>query len=162
MVSAFLPQELKLEEQSLRGDALILAAVVSYLGPFGPDVRTQLLSKWRQLLETGSIDVNPEDPRTSLFTRPVSTPPRPHLGFPIPASHSPLWPLARALGLHRDAAPARPLEKLLLWGCDSACARRWPLLVDPHRPPNTSSHSCPRAGTPGLWLYAAYGSIYPS
>ncbi|XP_037328902.2 dynein heavy chain domain-containing protein 1-like [Pungitius pungitius] len=131
-------QEVQLEEQCLRGDALLLAAIVSYLGPFGPDVRTQLLSKWRELFDTGSIDVNPEDPRTSLFPRPVSTAPRPPLGFPIPASHSPPRLLARVLGLQRAAAPARPLEKLLLWGGNSACARRWALLVDPQRPPNTN------------------------
>ncbi|KAM8879925.1 dynein heavy chain domain-containing protein 1 isoform 2-T5 [Spinachia spinachia] len=135
-------QEVKLEEQSLRGDALLLAAIVSYLGPFGPDVRTEILSKWRQLFETGSIDVNPEDPRTSLFTGPDSTAPRPPPGFPIPASHSPLRPLARAMGLHRAAEAARPLEKLLLWGCNSACARRWPLLVDPQRPPTGTLRLC--------------------
>ncbi|XP_037619572.1 dynein heavy chain domain-containing protein 1 isoform X1 [Sebastes umbrosus] len=135
-------QEAELNNQTLPGDALILAATISYLGPFGSDIRTELLSKWRELCLTGSININPEDPRTSMFTHSDAAPSRPPLGFPIPVSERLQLTLGRALGLLRDAPPARMVVKLLLWGCRRAWVQRWPLLTDTQQHLDISSQSC--------------------
>lgn len=127
-------QEAELNNQNLPGDALILAAIITYLGPFAPDVRTELLSKWRHLCKTGSINMNPVDPRTSLFTPSDPAAPRPALAFPIPVSERLQLPLGRALGLNvwqlHDTVSARLLIQLLLWGYRSFSGQRWPLLAD--------------------------------
>ncbi|KAI4796220.1 hypothetical protein KUCAC02_027893, partial [Chaenocephalus aceratus] len=43
-------QEAESDHKSLSGDALLLAAIISYLSPFGPDTRSELLNKWRDLM----------------------------------------------------------------------------------------------------------------
>ncbi|XP_032390213.1 dynein heavy chain domain-containing protein 1 [Etheostoma spectabile] len=123
-------QEAKLSNQTLPGDALILAAIISYLGPFGPDIRTELLDKWRTLCQTGRININPKDPRTSLFTHSDTVPPYPLFGFPIPVSERLKLPLGLAKGMLQDAPSARMIVKLLLWGCRRAWVQCWPLLAD--------------------------------
>nr|XP_020441880.1 dynein heavy chain domain-containing protein 1-like [Monopterus albus] len=87
-------QEAELFNQNLPGDSLLLAAVMAYLGPFAPDIRRELLSKWRELCQTGSININPKDPRTSLFTHSGPAPPYHPLGVPISVSERlQQWPL---------------------------------------------------------------------
>ncbi|CAM4732560.1 unnamed protein product [Leuciscus chuanchicus] len=49
--------EAELAKQCITGDALTLAAAVTYLGPFGPDVRQELLQKWHKLCLTGEIQM---------------------------------------------------------------------------------------------------------
>lgn len=139
--SLFSLQEAELNNQTLPGDALILAAIISYLGPFGPDMRTELLSKWKELCQTGSIDINPKDPRTSLFTHSDGAPSYPLLGFPIPVSERLQLPLGQALGMLQDAPFARMVVKLLLWGCTTAWVQCWPLLADTQQHPDISSQS---------------------
>ncbi|XP_076023406.1 dynein heavy chain domain-containing protein 1, partial [Genypterus blacodes] len=127
-------QEEELNNQALPGDALILAAIISYLGPFAPEIRTELLNKWTELCQTGSIDLNPQDPRASLSTdldaAPHCIPP----GFPISLSERLQSPLCRALGLTKpqvqDSLSARLLVKLMLWGYRRAWVGHWPLLAD--------------------------------
>ncbi|XP_071359544.1 dynein heavy chain domain-containing protein 1 isoform X2 [Trachinotus anak] len=127
-------QEADLHNQNLQGDALILAATIAYLGPFAPHIRTELLSKWRELCQTGSININPKDPRTSLFTQSDPAPPCPPLGFPIPVSERLQLSLGRALGLNgwqlQDTVSARLVVQLLLWSYRSSLCQRWPLLAD--------------------------------
>ncbi|XP_042341799.1 dynein heavy chain domain-containing protein 1 [Plectropomus leopardus] len=134
-------QGAELNNKTLPGDALILAAIISYLGPFRPDIRTELLSKWTELCQTGSININPKDPRASLFTRSDAAPSHPPLGFPIPVCERLQLPLGRALGMHQNAPSARMVVKLLLWGCRSAWAQRWPLLADTQQHLDISSQS---------------------
>ena len=108
-----------MNNQTLAGDALILAAAMSYLGPFGADTRTELLHKWRELCRTRTMNINPEDPRTSLFTKTVCSRPEPSLGTAIPVAQELGWALSRALGMekcHVQGLPARLVVKLLLWG----------------------------------------------
>ncbi|KAM9363159.1 dynein heavy chain domain-containing protein 1 [Symphorus nematophorus] len=134
-------QEAELNNQTIPGDALILAAIICYLGPFGPDVRTELLSKWRELCQTGGININPKDPRTSLFTHSDAAPSHPLLGFPILLSESLQLPLGQALGMLQDAQSARMVVKLLLRGCRSAWVQCWPLLADTQQHLDISSQS---------------------
>ncbi|XP_069545473.1 dynein heavy chain domain-containing protein 1 [Brachyistius frenatus] len=127
-------QEAELCDRNVAGDALILAATISYLGPFGPDVRSELLSKWRELCQTGSVDINPEDPRTSLFTHSGSAPLSASPGFPIPVTERPQLPLCQTLGMNErqleDTRSATLMVKLLLWGSKGTCVQHWPLLAD--------------------------------
>ncbi|XP_044043043.1 dynein heavy chain domain-containing protein 1 isoform X2 [Siniperca chuatsi] len=134
-------QEAEINNLSLPGDSLILAAIISYLGPFGPDLRADLLSKWRELCQTGSININPEDPRTSLFTHSDAAHSYPLIGFPIPLSERLQLPLGQALGMLQDAPSARMIAKLLLWGCRSAWVQCWPLLADTQQHLDISSQS---------------------
>lgn len=132
--------------QTLPGDALILAGIISYLGPFSPDIRTELLSKWRELCQTGSININPEDPRASLFTYSDTAPPYPTLGFPIPVSERLQLPLGQALCMNKwqlqKTTSARLVSKLLLWGCTSTWVQRWPLLADTQHHLEISCQNC--------------------
>lgn len=126
-----------MNNQTISGDALILAATITYLGPFVPGVRLELLGKWRELCLCGQININPEDPRTSLLlSDPVSLPPVP----PTPPSHVPIpmgaefqMALARAVGVDQhlvQGVPPRLVLKLLLWGYRGPWAQHWPLLAD--------------------------------
>jgi len=127
-------QEAESRHQNIPGDALILAAIVSYFGPFGPDIRTELMSKWRGLCQTGSIDINPTDSRTSLFTNMDTEPISPSLGFPITVTEKLLLPLGQTLGMNEwqlEYTPSgRLVVKLLLWGYRCSFVQRWPLLAD--------------------------------
>ncbi|XP_034543495.1 dynein heavy chain domain-containing protein 1 [Notolabrus celidotus] len=143
-------QEAQLNYQTLPGDALILAAVVSYLGRFAPDTRTELLSKWRELCQTGSIKLNPKDPRTPLFTHSDTESLHPLPGFPIPVSQRLQLTVNRALGIRQDAPSDRVIVKLLLWGCRRAWVQHWPLLADTQQHLDINS---------GRWLIPGVNSM---
>lgn len=132
--SLFSAQDTEVRNQNVPGDALLLAATISYLGPFGPDTRTELLRKWQTLCQTGSIDINPNDPRTSLFTQLDTVPGSLSPGFPIPVTERLQLPLGQALGMNEwqteDTLSARLMVKLLLCGYRSTYIQHWPLLVD--------------------------------
>ncbi|XP_040891858.1 dynein heavy chain domain-containing protein 1 [Toxotes jaculatrix] len=138
-------QETELHNQNVQGDALILAAIIAYLGPFAPDIRAELLSKWRELCQTGGININPRDPRICLFAQSDPAPPHPPAGFPIPVSEMLQLPLSRALGVNewqlQDAVSARPVVQLLLWGYRSPLVQCWPLLADIQQHLEISSES---------------------
>ncbi|XP_054635114.1 dynein heavy chain domain-containing protein 1-like isoform X3 [Dunckerocampus dactyliophorus] len=139
-------QESLLERQRLPGDAMILAAIMSYLGPFAADVRTELLSKWKELCQTGSIDTNPKDPRSSLIASPDITPTESITSFPVALSEMLRQPLCRALGIKhdwplQDTSSTRLEMKLLLWGCRRSWVKHWPLLADTQHHLEISSHN---------------------
>ncbi|CAG5928788.1 unnamed protein product, partial [Menidia menidia] len=126
--------EADLFRQNVPGDAIILAAVMSYLGPFGPDVRRELMSKWRELCQTGSININPQDLRTSLFPNIDSEPISPSHGFPITVTEKMHLPISQILGMKEwqleNTQSDRLLVKLLLWGYRCEFVQHWPLLAD--------------------------------
>ncbi|KAM9818029.1 dynein heavy chain domain-containing protein 1 isoform 3-T7 [Syngnathus typhle] len=126
-------REVQLQRQSLPGDAIFLAAIISYFGPFSADVRTELLSKWRALYRTGIIDPNPRDARSSLFTS-TAEPPQLTSGFPVALSETLQPLLCRALGVKawpaHETLTTRLVLKLLLWGCRRSWVKYWPLLAD--------------------------------
>lgn len=104
-------------------------------------MRIELLSKWRDLCETGHININPKDPRISLFTDSDAAPSHPLLGFPISVSERLQLPLGQALSVLQDAPSARMVIKLLLWGCRSAWVQCWPLLANTQQHLDISSQS---------------------
>ncbi|XP_029571084.1 dynein heavy chain domain-containing protein 1 [Salmo trutta] len=132
-------KETEINNQTISGDALLLAATITYLGPFVPDVRMVLLGKWRELCLSGHININPEDPRTSLLPNPASVAPGPPgaleapLHVPIPMGAELQMALARAVGVDQRqvlGVPPRLVLKLLLWGYRGPWAQHWPLLAD--------------------------------
>nr|XP_043885125.1 dynein heavy chain domain-containing protein 1 [Solea senegalensis] len=143
-------QEGEIHSQNLPGDALILAAIIAYLGPFAHNIRTELLSKWTELCQTGSINTNPEDSRTSLFTRPDPASPLLPLGFPIPVSERLPLRLGPVLGLKdwqlHNTVSVKLVVQLLLWGCRNIPAQRWPLLADARQHQEIRSQSWLIAG----------------
>ncbi|KAM6940220.1 dynein heavy chain domain-containing protein 1 [Xenentodon cancila] len=127
-------KEAALHHQNIPGDSLILAAIISYLGPFRPDIRTELLSKWKELCQTGSININSKDLRSNLFTHADSDLILPVAGFPIATTERLLLPIGQTLGLNdwqiEDTLATRLVVELLLWGHRHASVQRWPLLAD--------------------------------
>ncbi|KAK1887002.1 Dynein heavy chain 2 axonemal [Dissostichus eleginoides] len=140
-------QEAESDHKSLSGDALLLAAIISYLSPFGPDTRSELLNKWRDLSQTGSIKLTLDDPRTPLFTPHASSSSYPPLGFfPIPVSER--LPVGRVLGGLQESFPnERMLVKLLLSGNTKRdWVQRWNLLTDTQKHLDILSNSCIHTG----------------
>ncbi|KAJ8392108.1 hypothetical protein AAFF_G00079140 [Aldrovandia affinis] len=124
-------QEAEMNVGTAPGDALLLAAATAYLGPFGPDVRSELLEKWRGLCLTGAIDIDPEDPRTSPLSPSPSSPPPTSPRVPIRLGEE--LPVARVTGTAQGGVQGvapRLLLDLLLWRYGSLRAQRCPLLVD--------------------------------
>ncbi|XP_035240223.1 dynein heavy chain domain-containing protein 1 [Anguilla anguilla] len=119
------------------GDALTLAAALAYLGPFGPDVRSELLGKWRELCLTGHVETDPEDPRTAHLSAPSRPAALPAPYVPIPLGEDPQALVGRlvgevkgvARGVAQGVAPALLLN-LLLWACRNRRAQHCPLLAD--------------------------------
>lgn len=124
-----------MNNHTVPGDALISAAVITYLGPFGSDVRMELLDKWCELCLHGNIKSNLRDPRTSLavINDSVETP----LDFPpavsIPVDKHLHKVFARTIGaepcVEQCVSPGSVL-KLLVWAYRGVWASRWPLLAD--------------------------------
>lgn len=133
----------------------MLAAIISYLGPFGADVRIELLNKWKDLCQTGSIDINPKDARLSLFVHPEAAPSKPSNGFPIPVSEKLRMPLSQALAISLKSPSARAIVKVLLWGCGNAWVQRWPLLADTQQHLDIRSQSYLITGE-GQWHLRLY------
>ncbi|XP_061595557.1 dynein heavy chain domain-containing protein 1 [Cololabis saira] len=127
-------EEAALNHQSIAGDSLILAAIISYLGPFQPDIRTELLSKWKELCQTGSININSKDLRSNLSTHADSDSIPPVTGFPIATTERLQLPIGRTLGMKdwqiEDTLSSRLVVELLLWSYRHSSVQRWPLLAD--------------------------------
>ncbi|KAJ8280160.1 hypothetical protein GJAV_G00051250 [Gymnothorax javanicus] len=138
---------------TIPGDALILAAALAYLGRFGPDVRSELLGKWRDLCVTGHMETDPADPRTAHLPAPPSPPPLNPPHVPVPLGESLQAPIARLLGGVRGVAPGVPpplLLKLLLWGYRSPTAQRCPLLANTEQRDETVASLLPGQLTEGV------------
>ncbi|KAL6470881.1 hypothetical protein MHYP_G00195310 [Metynnis hypsauchen] len=122
-------KELKMNSHTISGDALILASAIAYLGPFGPDIRLDLLEKWNKMCLTGRIKISPEDPRSG----PQATCFQDSLFVPIPVTMELHRAVARAVGVDDHLIKAMPphlLLKLLLWGHRVPWAHNWALLAD--------------------------------
>lgn len=114
-------QEVDLDRQNIPGDALILAATITYLGPFRPDVRKELLQKWHKLCLTGVLHD---------FNLTTST------CVPIPVNKEYQISLNRVLGLdlrltHGDNSDL--VRSVVSWGHRVGRFQRWPLSADVHQ-----------------------------
>ena len=118
-----------MNNHTISGDALILAGAKAYLGPFGPDIRLELLEKWHKMCLTGRINISPEDPRSG----PQSACFQDSLFVPMPVAMELHRAVARAVGVDDrliQAVPPHLLLKLLLWGHRVTWAHNWALLAD--------------------------------
>lgn len=121
-------QKVNLDRQNIQGDALILAATVTYLGPFRPDVRQELLQKWHKLCLTG-VETNPHTltHEENLITSTC---------VPIPVNKEYQIALNRVLGLDLCLIPgdySDLVRSVVLWGHRVGRVQRWPLLADVHQ-----------------------------
>ncbi|MBN3311494.1 DNHD1 protein, partial [Atractosteus spatula] len=110
------------------GDALVLAAAASYLGPFNPDVRLEMLEKWQELCHTGGMQLNPRDQRHEVL--PTTVPPVPRNIVLIPVSKE--LPLSKALGGCVSASETfshRSVLQLVIRRSRCPFVQWWPLLV---------------------------------
>lgn len=131
-----------MNKHTIPGDALLLAAVLTYLGPFGPDIRLELLKKWHKMCLTGKITISPEDVRASLIDEPQFLSPENDNFANIPVAMELHRALSQALGrdqhLIQAVSPSHVL-KLLLWGHKPLWAHKWGLLTDTQQHKECSS-----------------------
>lgn len=122
-----------MNDHTIPGDALLLAAAITYLGPFGPDIRLDLLKKWHKMCLTGKIIIYPEDIRTSLFDESqLHSTENAHFEH-IPVAMELHRVLSQALGRDQhliQAVSPNHVLKLLLWGHRAPWAHKWALLTD--------------------------------
>ncbi|XP_066556290.1 dynein heavy chain domain-containing protein 1 [Amia ocellicauda] len=121
-------QEAAKDNQTSPGDALVLAAAVSYLGPFAPDVRMELLEKWQGLCRSGEMRLDPEDQRQMVLTSKAA-----------PTAYSAIIPLREDIPLSRVLGSSastpqsfshRLLLQLVVRRSSCPMVHKWPLLVD--------------------------------
>ncbi|XP_077782912.1 dynein heavy chain domain-containing protein 1 isoform X3 [Podarcis muralis] len=134
-------RNLESQRTTLYGDALLSAASLSYLGPFPPQRREELLEKWQAVCAGAWGPLGPDDVRRLL---------QKELPCPGPASHSGLLlavqqPLHLASLLssppeqrlwdrvHKPKVPSSRLAGMILLSSIHSQAHRWPLLVDPDK-----------------------------
>lgn len=146
------PQGLEHQQSTVFGDALLCAAALTYLGPFPPSRREELLEKWHAMCDGAQVSQGPDD-ISRLLQREL----------PCPGSASrapPLLLVQRPFSLvsllsspqeqrlwDRVAKPKDPdsrVAAVLLRSGTHARAHRWPLLVDPD-------------GQAAVWLLMAGG-----
>lgn len=131
-------QKLKGHCTTVFGDAVLCSAAISYLGPFPPMRRQELLDKWLALCRGCEEPLGPDDVAQALkqMQKSVITPPKKALL----STRSPFSLLAllssesEQLQWDRDLKPqakSARLAGLLLRSYTHYFSCRWPLLLDP-------------------------------
>ncbi|XP_059786957.1 dynein heavy chain domain-containing protein 1 isoform X6 [Balaenoptera ricei] len=131
-------QKLKGHCTTVFGDAVLCSAAISYLGPFPPMRRQELLDKWLALCRGCQEPLGPDDVAQALkqMQKSVITPPK----KPLLSTCSPFSLLAllssesEQLHWDRDLKPkakSARLAGLLLRSHTHYFSCRWPLLLDP-------------------------------
>lgn len=137
----FFCQVLEYHQDTVHGDALLIAAAVTYLGPFPPVRREELLEKWQMLCAGARISLGPDDV-SRLLQKELPCPGTASCRSPLLMVQQPfnlvsLLSTAREQRIwdrvHRPKDQESRLAALLLLSNTHARAHRWPLLVDPDR-----------------------------
>ncbi|XP_057605338.1 dynein heavy chain domain-containing protein 1 [Hippopotamus amphibius kiboko] len=131
-------QKLKGHHTTVFGDAVLCSAAVSYLGPFPPMRRQELLDKWLALCGGCQEPLGPDDVARALKQMQksvITLPEKPLLSTRSPFSLlSLLSSESEQLRWDRDLKPqgkSARLAGLLLRSHTHYFSRRWPLLLDP-------------------------------
>ncbi|KAF7235156.1 Dynein heavy chain domain-containing protein 1 [Varanus komodoensis] len=136
-----LAKDLEHRHRTAHGDALLCAAVLTYLGPFPPARRGELLEKWQAVCDGARVSLGPDDVGQLLqnscpWPSSASTGP-PLLLFQKPLNLVSLLSSAQEQRLwdrvHKPRDPESRLAAMILRSRTHAEAHRWPLLVDPDR-----------------------------
>ncbi|TSZ12225.1 Dynein heavy chain domain-containing protein 1 [Bagarius yarrelli] len=136
-------KETEMNKHTIPGDALLIAAAIAYLGPFGPDIRLDLLKKWHKMCLTGKIKISPEDIRLSLFDEPQfpSDDNTPFANIPVAVElQKALSQALRKNQHHGQTVSPNYVLKLLLWGHKATWVHKWALLTDTQQ--HKDRHSC--------------------
>ncbi|XP_008121816.2 dynein heavy chain domain-containing protein 1 isoform X1 [Anolis carolinensis] len=133
-------KSLEHHRSTMYGNTLLCAATVSYLGPFPPSRREELLEKWQALLAGCEVPLEPDDIRRTLQEGLPCPGPAP-LGPPLLEAQRPLDLLSLLSSpgeqriwdrLRKPKDPESRLMATILLSSLHAQAHRWPLLVDPN------------------------------
>ncbi|KAJ6652297.1 hypothetical protein lerEdw1_012750, partial [Lerista edwardsae] len=135
------PQGLEHHQSTAFGDALLCVAALTYLGPFPPQRREELLEKWQAMCAGAQVSQGPDD-ISRLLQRELPCPGPAPSAPPVLLVQQP-FSLVSLLSSppeqriwDRAAKPKDPdsrLAAILLRSGTHARAHRWPLLVDPDR-----------------------------
>uniref|UniRef100_H9GRX1 Dynein heavy chain domain 1 n=1 Tax=Anolis carolinensis TaxID=28377 RepID=H9GRX1_ANOCA len=132
--------KVRTRKDTMYGNTLLCAATVSYLGPFPPSRREELLEKWQALLAGCEVPLEPDDIRRTLQEGLPCPGPAP-LGPPLLEAQRPLDLLSLLSSpgeqriwdrLRKPKDPESRLMATILLSSLHAQAHRWPLLVDPN------------------------------
>ncbi|XP_070605500.1 LOW QUALITY PROTEIN: dynein heavy chain domain-containing protein 1 [Erythrolamprus reginae] len=134
-------KDLECQQSTVHGDALLCSAVVSYLGPFSPPRRKELLEKWQAVCEGSRVLLGPCDV-SWLLQRELPCPGQAPSGPPLLPVQNPLK-VASLLTttqqqrlwdrLHKPKDDESRLTAVILHSSVHLRGHRWPLLVDPDK-----------------------------
>ncbi|XP_062983829.1 dynein heavy chain domain-containing protein 1 [Elgaria multicarinata webbii] len=136
-----LTKGLEYRHSTMHGDALLCAGVLSYLGPFPPPRREELLEKWQALCAGFRVFLGPDD-IGRILQKDLPCPGSASFGPPLLAVQKP-FVLSSLLSstqeqrlwdrVHKPKDPESRLVAMILHSKTHTGAHRWPLLVDPDR-----------------------------
>ncbi|XP_060119766.1 dynein heavy chain domain-containing protein 1 [Heteronotia binoei] len=134
-------QVLEHQQSTVFGDSLLCAATVTYLGPFPPARRAELLRKWQALCAGSRVSLGPDDV-SQLLQQELPCPGSASCGPPLLPVQQPFRP-ASLLSSAREQRcwdrtrkpedPESRLAALLLYSEAHRQGHRWLLLVDPDK-----------------------------
>ncbi|XP_026544182.1 dynein heavy chain domain-containing protein 1 [Notechis scutatus] len=138
-------KDLEFQQSTVHGDALLSSAIVSYLGPFSPLRRKELLEKWQAMCEGSRVPLGPCDV-SWLLQKELPCPGQASSGPPLLSLRKPLK-VASLLSsaqqqrlwdrLHKPKDAESRLTAMIVHSSVRLRAHRWPLLVDPDKQAQT-------------------------
>ncbi|XP_039203890.1 dynein heavy chain domain-containing protein 1 isoform X2 [Crotalus tigris] len=138
-------KDLECQQSTVHGDALLCSAVISYLGPFCPLRRKELLEKWQAVCEGSQVLLSPCDV-SWLLQKELPCPGQAPSGPPLLPRQNPLK-VAAVLSsaqqqrlwdrLHKPKDAESRLAAMIVHSWVHLRAHRWPLLVDPDKQAQT-------------------------
>ncbi|XP_034282242.1 dynein heavy chain domain-containing protein 1 isoform X2 [Pantherophis guttatus] len=138
-------KDLECQQITVHGDALLCSAVISYLGPFSPPRRKELLEKWQAVCEGSRVLLGPCDV-SWLLQKELPCPGQASSGQPLLPVQKPLK-VASLLSsaqqqrlwdrLHKPKDAESRLVAIIIHSSIHLRTHRWPLLVDPDKQAQT-------------------------
>ncbi|XP_025032697.1 dynein heavy chain domain-containing protein 1-like isoform X2 [Python bivittatus] len=136
-----LAKDLEYHQSTVHGDALLCSAVISYLGPFSPPRRKELLEKWQAVCDGSQVFLSPDDV-SWLLQKELPCPGPASSGPPLLAVQKPLRLVSLLSStqqqrlwdrVHKPKDAESRLTAMIIHSSVHLPACRWPLLVDPDK-----------------------------
>ncbi|XP_013912923.1 PREDICTED: dynein heavy chain domain-containing protein 1 [Thamnophis sirtalis] len=138
-------KDLECQQRTVHGNALLCSAIISYLGPFAPPRRKELLEKWEAVCEGSQVLLGPCDV-SWLLQKELSCPGQAPSGPPLLPLQKPLKVAALLSStqqqrlwdrLYKPKDAESRLVAMIIHSSVHLQAHRWPLLVDPDKQAQT-------------------------